>query len=74
MDSYYILWLGWLALFLTIEIPALLDARKGGTFSEAVWWFLGVGKRRTNLVQARRIIGLSFGGWLLVHFVSGGWV
>ena len=74
MSASDVLWLAWLVLFVLIEIPAVLDSRKGNTFSEKVWWFLGIGQRRTRLVQLRRFFGLAFGVWLLVHFLTGGWV
>jgi hypothetical protein len=63
-------WLGWLALFLAIEIPAY---RRHRTFSEHVWWFIGRGQRLSWGLRFRRIALLAFGVWLCVHLTTG-WV
>jgi hypothetical protein len=61
------LWVAWLGSFLAIEVPALLDAKKGNTFSEAWWWFLGIGDTANKHARALRVVALSFTAWLVVH-------
>lgn len=70
MDGYTIAWLLWLAMFLAIELPALLDKKPGGTLSENVWdWFRIRDKPRAW--TWRRIVLALFLAWLLIHMVAG---
>jgi hypothetical protein len=61
------LWIFWIGSFLAIEIPALCDAKKGNTFSEAWWWFLGIGEKGHKHARVLRIVALSFSAWLSTH-------
>lgn len=67
---YDVLWLAWLGSFLCIEISALRDAKKGGTFSEAWWWFSGVGDTRNRYAWITRALAFGFSCWLVVHLWS----
>jgi hypothetical protein len=66
--------LGWLLVFLLIEIPAVLNQREGDTLSEHIWRFVGWGQQRSRWVWFRCILFVSFGAWLIVHLASGGWI
>lgn len=67
-SRYDWLWICWLGSFLAIEIPALLDAKKGNTFSEAWWWVTSADTPKTRGHRRLiRVAALSFTAWLVVH-------
>lgn len=76
MDIWTWLWIGWLALFLGIEIPGLFNKTPGDTLSEHVWKWFAIDKAKTKkrqvAGQARRFVLLAFMAWLTAHFLSGG--
>ena len=84
---YTIGWIVWGALFGALEIAALRQswvARKAGaadyrgTLSEHLWWLFGINtgrgvKRDVSLgAKLRRVVGLAFAAWLVVHIFTGG--
>jgi hypothetical protein len=73
MNGWTVAWILWLAMFAVIELPAILNRDKGDTLSEHVWaWFAVKGKPRGW--QWRRLTLIVFLAWLVVHFISGGWI
>lgn len=73
MSVWTVLWILWLLAFLVIEGAALANKRCGDTLSEHVWaWFSVKGKGWGWRI--RRVLLLGFMGWLLVHFMTGGWM
>ena len=71
MTSYTWAWIGWIVLFVVIEGLALTNQQSGDTLSEHVWAALrGQGPR----VKLRRFLLLTLLAWLIVHFLSGGWM
>lgn len=64
------LWLAWLFSFLAIEVPAVLDAKKGNTFSESWWWFLGIGEKGNKHSWTLRAVAFGFSAWLVAHLWS----
>jgi len=72
-------WLAWLGMFALLEGVALVRKAPGDTLSEHVWrWFAtsrsaGSGQP-SGWVRFRRLVLLSGMVWLLVHFLTGGWV
>lgn len=79
MSGWTIAWLVWLAAFAAIEGPALFNKTPGDTLSEHVWkWFAT--ERKTGAppvsgwVRARRFVLLAGTAWVLLHFLTGGWV
>ncbi len=73
MSGYTIAWIGWIIMFLAIEGIALVDKDHGNTLSEHVWKWFAVKDKPTGW-QIRRIGLLFFLAWLVVHFLTGGWV
>lgn len=74
---YTLLWLLWLLAFLAIEIPAAVASYRGhpgGTLSEHIWAFIGIGQPLTWQVHLRRVAFLAFAAWLIVHLFFNGWV
>ncbi len=71
--SFTVAWLVWIVMFLAIEGLAIFRKEKGDTLSEHVWnWFAIKDKPRGY--KMRRFALLVFMSWLLVHFLTGGWV
>jgi hypothetical protein len=74
------LWLLWLGAFAVLEGYALVSKREGDTLSEHVWRWFGIGENGkprppvTASVRLRRFLLLAFMTWLLVHFMTGGFV
>lgn len=72
MTLYSWLWIGWLALFGLIEGKALANKQRGDTLSEHVWrWFAVSGGKYGRLRRFGLVVLMV---WLLVHFVTGGWI
>ena len=68
VDPYYVIWGVWITWFVVWEGIALINTRDGDTLSENVWrWMQKGGKGR------RRFILLG-GVWVVVHFLTRGWV
>jgi hypothetical protein len=68
MDIWLIFWLGWIAAFFIIEIPAM---KHHGTLSEQVWKLLAKDWKSTNIplgIKLRRIAFMAFWVWLTAHF------
>lgn len=77
MSSYTVAWLLWIAAFLVIEGAAILDRRRGDTLSEHVWKWFAVRVAAGKTAKARnfrRFALLAFLAWLVIHFLTGGWV
>ena len=73
MDIYTVAWIFWLLLFVAIEGPAIFNKRKGDTLSEHVWSWFSI-KQKGAGWRLRRVVLLAFMGWLVLHFMTGGWV
>ncbi|KIZ14522.1 hypothetical protein SNA_36270 [Streptomyces natalensis ATCC 27448] len=73
MSMWSVAWLGWIAAFVALETPALLNKSAGDTFSAHVWKWAGI-KGRGPLVKVRRTALLLGLAWLVTHFLTGGWV
>ena len=71
MDKWTVLWIVWLALFLMIEIPAVLDKTPGNTFSEHLWKWASM-KDKGTAWRVRRLILLIVLIWLIAHLLTGG--
>lgn len=81
-------WVLWIVAFLAVELPAVFNAKKGDTFSEAWWRFLRI---RTGKVVGPQgdvvyvkpwplwisvplhLIIVAFGVWLIGHLGFGLW-
>lgn len=78
MDIFSWLWLGWIAAFGVIEGLALARKKEGGTLSEHVWKWFGIGEagegrpEPTTWVWIRRVTLGGFLAWLSIHFLTGG--
>lgn len=73
MDGFTIAWLLWGLAFLVIEGVALFNAKRDDTLSEHVWRWFSIRKRSKGW-QARRFALVAFLAWLVLHFLTGGWV
>lgn len=79
MDFWEIAWLAWLGIFGVLEAVALNSKEKDDTLSEHVWKWFAIGTpgdrpAMSGWVQLRRF-GLVAGlAWLILHFLTGGWV
>jgi hypothetical protein len=71
MSGWTVAWLFWLLMFAAIELPALVNKRRGDTLSEHVWSWFAVRDKPKGWVF-RRLILILFLGWLVAHFVTGG--
>lgn len=70
MNGWTTAWLFWLAMFLVIEIPALLNKNPGDTLSEHVWnWFSILNKSEGWLW--RRVVLAAFLLWMVWHLLTG---
>lgn len=71
-------WIAWLAFFGVAEGIALKTGH--GTFSEKVWTWFRVGRfgevrpAPTGTTRALRFALLAIMSWLMVHFLSGGFI
>ncbi len=80
MSIWSWLWIVWLLSFAVIEGIALFNGEKDDTLSEHVWKWFAIGRngedrpKVTGSVRARRFILLAFMAWLLVHFITGGFI
>ena len=78
MSVFTVLWLSWLVYFLVVEGVALFQSSPRHTLSAHVWaWFgtdLKGSKSKTGWARLRKFLLLTFMVWLVVHFVTGGWV
>ena len=88
MNGWSWLWLGWLAYFGVVEGVALYqsgkvrargDADPRDTFSEHVWFWLGVNTKGVGIdrganwwARLRRVALGGFMLWLSIHFLTGG--
>ena len=71
MDTYGILWLVWVLLFLGIEGQAILNSDPHDTLSEKVWKWIGKrGYPKPTWYKARRVGLLAFLVWLVMHFLG----
>jgi hypothetical protein len=74
MSWYTVAWVGWLLLFLGLELPALASRVPGETLSEHVWsWFKVLDDRHTPITWVLRSVLLLFLGWLFLH-LGFGWL
>ena len=72
--SYFtIAWIGWFVYFFAVEVPALLNDRKGDTLSEHIWNWFAI-RRKGRAWRARRFVLGAFLLWLSIHFMTGGLV
>ena len=71
MTAYTWAWIGWLVAFCVIEGLALTNKTYGDTLSEHVWAAL---RGKGPAVKFRRFLLLTLLCWLIVHFLSGGWM
>lgn len=71
--SFTVAWIIWGLMFAVIEGAALFNKRKGDTLSEHVWKWGGIRGKPRGYKQ-RRFALLTFLTWLMVHFLTGGWV
>lgn len=60
-------------VFLSFEVPAVMNDRPGDTFTEHVRWIIGIGRPLTWPLRIVRIVFLAVMIWLPVHFGTG-WV
>lgn len=67
------LWLGWIAAFFAIEIPAIARKRPQDTLSDHVWSWFGIPQHKAPAagIRARRFALLAFMAWLCSHFLTG---
>jgi len=73
LSFYTIAWIGWGVYFLAVEIPALLNDKKGDTLSEHLWNWFSI-RRKGRAYRLRRFILGAFMFWLSLHFMTGGWM
>lgn len=73
MSGWTVLWLMWIAMFFAIEVPAILDKDRGDTLSEHVWKWFGI-TNKSRGYKLRRVILVFFLVWLVIHFLTGGWI
>lgn len=66
--AYALLWIAWLAIFLAIELSALLTGHPQWTLSDFVWRLERLGRAWTFL----RYFVAAFCVWLALH-MSFGW-
>lgn len=76
MDFFDWYWPIWLIIgFGVPEAVALFREERGDTLSEKVWaWFGTARSPKGPLVKTRRVILISILVWLIIHWVTGGWV
>jgi len=72
MDWYTAGWLAWFAMFLCLELPALVNRYDGDTLSEKTWaWFRVFDDRHTPTTWVLRGVLLLFLCWLTLHLAFG---
>ncbi len=71
MTGWTAAWIAWLLAFFAIEIPALLDHRRGNTLSEHVWRWCSI-RDKGRGYRLRRTMLLVLLAWLVVHLLTGG--
>jgi len=60
-------------MFCAVEGAALRNKKDGDTLSEHIWRWFSVTHKGKGW-RARRFSLLAFLAWLLLHFLTGGWV
>jgi hypothetical protein len=74
VNLFHVGWLLWALAFVAIELPALVwHKNQGDTLSELVWELFAI-KTKGPAWRARRFLLLAGMCWLLVHFMTGGYV
>lgn len=79
MNAWDYAWLSWLAAFVILEGMALARKQQDDTLSEKVWkWFAtsrpGSAAQPDGWTRFRRFALLAGLAWVMVHFMTGGWV
>ena len=70
MSGWTWLWVFWIAMFLAIEVPAIVNKTEGDTLSEHTRrWFAT--RTKPMAWRIRRLVLLFFLVWLVVHFFLG---
>ncbi len=74
MDIFTWVWIAWGVYFAIVETLSIMNKRKGDTLSENIWKWFAVTDPKAKLRTLRRA-GLLVGMlWLLIHFITGGWI
>lgn len=73
MDWWTVGWLVWIGMFFAIEVPAIRNKTVGDTLSEHVWKWFGI-KDKPSGYKWRRLSLVTFLAWLVIHFLTGGWI
>jgi hypothetical protein len=73
MDLYTESWIFWGLMFAVIEGAALLNKKGGDTLSEHIWVWFSI-KHKGRGWRLRRFALLAGLAWLILHFLTGGWV
>lgn len=63
-------WLGWALYGLMVEIPAVLNDKRGDTLSEHLKWLLCIGRPLTWRGKLVRFVALAFWIWLPIHIAG----
>ena len=79
MNWWTVGWIVWILWFVVEEGLALFAKGAHATFSAHVWDWFSIkprtqGTTNTGWQRARRTVLLLFMVWLVLHFVTGGWV
>ena len=74
MITEYPLWIAWLLMFVAIEVPALLNKKRGDTWTSVVRYIFGFSKRagdvQSNGMRLRRISFYVLSVVLFLHFTK----
>lgn len=73
MSLWTVGWLLWILWFVVEEGFALANKQENDTLSEHVWKWASI-KNKGNGWRLRRFLLLAGMCWLLVHFMTGGYV
>ena len=71
MSGWTVAWIGWIAMFATVEGAALVTKKPGATLSAHVWAWFSIKGKSTGW-RARRFVLAAFLAWLVLHFLTGG--